>query len=185
MELLKWSTVQHLAANSWSEVYSVQRLTGNNLASILIFRMPCFRPAFKLCITMHKRMLQVIINFTPCTSALLADVRNRSIPCTVNSCATQILTWHWSTCVQLNSVPHDAVEAHSCVDIVAKFTAEQYTTINQSTAGHFDPRVFVNCLQVSNSSSQQYKCTAYLCGIYQYMIWHVIKKNILYRADFN
>ena len=27
-------------------------------------------------------------------------------------------------------------------------TAEQYTTINQSTAGHFDPRVFVNCLQV-------------------------------------
>ena len=24
----------------------------------------------------------------------------------------------------------DAVEAHSCVDIVAKFTDEQYTTIN-------------------------------------------------------
>ena len=43
---------------------------------------------------------------------------------------------------------HDAVEAHSCVDIVAKFTDEQYTTINQSTAGRFDPRVFVNCLQV-------------------------------------
>ena len=42
----------------------------------------------------------------------------------------------------------DAVEAHSCVDIVAKFTDEQYTTINQSTAGRFDPRVFVNCLQV-------------------------------------
>ena len=32
--------------------------------------------------------------------------------------------------------------------LVAKFTDEQYTTINQSTAGHFDPRVFVNCLQV-------------------------------------
>ena len=30
---------------------------------------------------------------------------------------------------------------------VAKFTDEQYTTINQSTAGQFDPRVFVNCLQ--------------------------------------
>ena len=32
--------------------------------------------------------------------------------------------------------------------IIAKFTDEQYTTINQSTAGHFNPRVFVNCLQV-------------------------------------
>ena len=31
---------------------------------------------------------------------------------------------------------------------VAKFTDEQYTTINQSTAGRFDPRVIVNCLQV-------------------------------------
>ena len=36
-----------------------------------------------------------------------------------------------------------AIEAHSCVDIVAKFTDEQYTTINQSTPGHFDPRDFV------------------------------------------
>ena len=32
--------------------------------------------------------------------------------------------------------------------VVAKFTNEYYTTINQSTAGRFDPRVFVNCLQV-------------------------------------
>ena len=31
---------------------------------------------------------------------------------------------------------------------IAKFTDEQYATINQSTAGRFDPRVFVNCLQV-------------------------------------
>ena len=30
-----------------------------------------------------------------------------------------------------------------------KFTNKQYTTINQSTAGRFDPRVFVNCLQVT------------------------------------
>ena len=29
---------------------------------------------------------------------------------------------------------NDAVEARSCIDIVAKFTDEQYTTINQSTA---------------------------------------------------
>ena len=29
-----------------------------------------------------------------------------------------------------------------------KFTDEQYTIINQSTAGWFDSRVFVNCLQV-------------------------------------
>ena len=32
--------------------------------------------------------------------------------------------------------------------IVTKFTDEQYITINQSTAGRFDPRVFVNCFQV-------------------------------------
>ena len=31
----------------------------------------------------------------------------------------------------------------------AKFTDEHYTTINQSTAGRFDLRVFVNCLQVT------------------------------------
>ena len=43
----------------------------------------------------------------------------------------------------------EAVEAHSCVDIVAKFTDEQYTNINQSTAGCFNPRVFVNYLQVT------------------------------------
>ena len=42
----------------------------------------------------------------------------------------------------------DTAEAHSCIDTVTKFTDEQYTTINQSTAVHFDPRVFVNCLQV-------------------------------------
>ena len=34
------------------------------------------------------------------------------------------------------------------VSLVGKFTDEQYTTINQSTAGRFNPRVFVNCLQV-------------------------------------
>ena len=28
--------------------------------------------------------------------------------------------------------------------VVVKFTDEQYTTFNQSTAGRFDPRVFVN-----------------------------------------
>ena len=32
--------------------------------------------------------------------------------------------------------------------MIAKFTDEQYTTINQSTAGLFDPRVIVNCLQL-------------------------------------
>ena len=34
------------------------------------------------------------------------------------------------------------------LEIVVKFTDEQYATINESTAGRFDPRVFVNCLQV-------------------------------------
>ena len=38
---------------------------------------------------------------------------------------------------------NDTVEAHSCVDIVTKFTDEQYTTINQSTAGRFDPTRFL------------------------------------------
>ena len=34
------------------------------------------------------------------------------------------------------------------------FTVEQYTTINQSTAGCFDLRVFVNCLQASTTCKQ-------------------------------
>ena len=45
-----------------------------------------------------------------------------------------------------SKLKYDAVEAHSCVDIVAKFTDEQNTTINQSTPGRFNSRVFVNCL---------------------------------------
>ena len=32
---------------------------------------------------------------------------------------------------------------------ITKVTDEHYTTIIQSTAGHFNLRVFVNCLQVS------------------------------------
>ena len=47
------------------------------------------------------------------------------------------------TCVQ--SMVHHFLYSTS---VVAKFTDEQYTTINQLTAGRFDPRVFVNCLQV-------------------------------------
>ena len=41
-------------------------------------------------------------------------------------------------------------EDGSCItiEIIAKFTVEQYTTVNQSKARRFDPRVFVNCLQV-------------------------------------
>ena len=39
------------------------------------------------------------------------------------------------------------------LQLVVKFTEEQYTTINQSRAGHFDPRVFVNCLQVQLACS--------------------------------
>ena len=48
---------------------------------------------------------------------------------------------HWKV-HQEHSVD-DAVVARSFVNIVAKFTDEQYTTINQSTAGRFDPRVFI------------------------------------------
>ena len=47
------------------------------------------------------------------------------------------------TCVQ--STVHHLLYSTS---VVAKFTDEQYTTISQSTAGRFDPRVFANCLQV-------------------------------------
>ena len=36
---------------------------------------------------------------------------------------------------------------------VAKFTYEQYATINQTNTGRFDPRVFVNCLQVSSKQT--------------------------------
>ena len=51
----------------------------------------------------------------------------------------------WKTFYSLKMNACDTVEAHSCVNIVTKFTDEQYTTIKQSTAGRFDPRVFVNC----------------------------------------
>ena len=44
--------------------------------------------------------------------------------------------------------------------IVTKFTDEQYTTISQSTAGRFDPRVFVNCLQVNHDILQVSLTTA-------------------------
>ncbi len=53
---------------------------------------------------------------------------------------------------------------------VTKFTDEQHTTINQSTAGRFNPRVFVNCLQVykRNYKPLQYQIdfcqlTTYVC----------------------
>ena len=67
--------------------------------------------------------------------------------------------WGWSICFFDNSnCPHFSpasvvqyksytMSMPSHTEIVVKFTDEQYTTINQSTAGRFDPRVFVNCLQ--------------------------------------
>ena len=43
------------------------------------------------------------------------------------------------TCVPVTCTvsTDDAVEAHSCIDIVAKFTDEQYTTINQTKGRMF------------------------------------------------
>ena len=41
---------------------------------------------------------------------------------------------------------NDAVEAHSCIDIVAKFTDKQCTTTDHSNAGHFDPRVVLQLI---------------------------------------
>ena len=55
---------------------------------------------------------------------------------------------HWKV-HQEHSVD-DAVVARSFVNIVAKFTDEQYTTINQSTAGRFDPRVFITSCKLRN-----------------------------------
>ena len=40
--------------------------------------------------------------------------------------------------------------------LVEKFTGEQCTTINQSRAARFDPRVFVNCLQVEKCCERRY-----------------------------
>ena len=68
-----------------------------------------------------------------------------------NKCSSGLLVHASSNLPMYASTCLDAVEAHSCVDIVAKFTNEQYTTINQSTAGRFDPRVFVNCLLVEGN----------------------------------
>ena len=48
-------------------------------------------------------------------------------------------------------IMHDAVETHSCVDIVGKFTDEQYTTINQSTVGRFNPGVETSYSWLINS----------------------------------
>ena len=46
-------------------------------------------------------------------------------------------------------MPHcDAVEAHSCVDSLMpnSFLSKNTTVNDKSTAGRFDPKVFVNCV---------------------------------------
>ena len=40
----------------------------------------------------------------------------------------------------------------------AKFAHDHYTTVNQSTAGRFDLRVFVNCLQVHSKHAVVTSC---------------------------
>ena len=46
-------------------------------------------------------------------------------------------------------VQYDAVEAHSCVDPLMpnSFLSKNTTVNDKSTAGCFDPKVFVNCVQ--------------------------------------
>ena len=51
--------------------------------------------------------------------------------------------------------------------LVAKFTDEQYTTVNQSRAGCFDPKVFVNCLQ---ACTQLISCSLRTLHILQCMM---------------
>ena len=70
---------------------------------------------------MHKSVFKVNFTVVPCSR------RGGSVSCCQPHC---------STAVRSNT---------NCSEI----TDEQYTTINQSTAGRFDPRVFVNCLQVT------------------------------------
>ena len=55
---------------------------------------------------------------------------------------------------ELNCMSASVVIIH-----LAKFTDDQYTTINQSTAGRFDPRVFVNCLQVDKVPRVETSCS--------------------------
>ena len=62
--------------------------------------------------------------------------------CNVSGCGLQVLVW----C----SVESEWLWSTSISVVLVKFTDEQYTTINQSTTGRFDPRVFVNCSLVSS-----------------------------------
>ena len=52
-------------------------------------------------------------------------------------------------CQQRISCVNDAVEAHSCVDPLMpnSFLSKNTTVNDKSTAGRFDPKVFVNCVQ--------------------------------------
>ena len=55
-------------------------------------------------------------------------------------------SWKWHMCsLDSEGACHSDMSLLICMYIV-NFTDEQYTTINQSTAGRFNPRVFVNCL---------------------------------------
>ena len=57
-------------------------------------------------------------------------------------------------------VPWFTLYYESTYIYLVKFTDEQYTAINQSTAGRFDPRVFVNCLHIPiNHRSPHTQCT--------------------------
>ena len=51
--------------------------------------------------------------------------------------------------VDSNKFHHDAVEAHSCVDPLMpnSFLSKNTTVNDKSTAGRFDLKVFVNCVQ--------------------------------------
>ena len=49
----------------------------------------------------------------------------------------------------INSI-HNSSTISEVDRFLAKFTYEQFATSNQSTAGRFDRRVFVNCLQIKN-----------------------------------
>ena len=66
---------------------------------------------------------------------------------TVSACTVQI---SFAVCSALN---YEVMLQRLIVAfiLVAKFTDEQYTTIIQSRAGRFDPRVFVPCKQLTKT----------------------------------
>ena len=96
--------------------------------------------------TEQVRIFNFLISQPMCTC--LPSINPTSAIHWLLQCILEFSTRYGDRMLKWQLSQHDAVKAHICIDIVVKFTDEQFRTINQSTAGCFYPRVFVNCLQV-------------------------------------